>query len=580
LRFLLLHPEDSPFDNRWSTSRWDLIIDLGWAGRCQYREWQRQLGFSVKSLFDLADWWEDVRRIRQLFAIGSGRLVDSEGIDWWDLLTPIHYRRVFELFLLQKLAREVGPASELYVSRRHALADFAGHVLGEKAIAMSVTPHRGLRNRIRRYGTALRTLTPRQIAMIAGDKWDTDYRLRRVFTPRYKSNSRPKILLPSAYRNVSRIAVSYAKLLPDDDFLLVTTRADGALVDLPGHVQAAPLAAFVPGPGNGETEREIASLIARWQALENDLLLAEDPVLVHTAGLRVNFPQMLRRGLRIRDAWREVFERESITAVLCGDEGNIYTRLPVLLANKRSVRTIHCSHGALDATLWTAGTCSDIYLVKGEMEKDYTVTQCRVPEQKVVLGAPIHYRPSFDSTLTSSGDNNIFFFSEPYELGYGRTEPFYRELLGNLCQVARKHGRKLILKLHPFESAKARSDTIDRVLDGNDRELVEISTETVTEQLLQRIWFGITVESSTAVECALAGKPSFLCGWFDSGLQAYGKQYEKFGAAKRLLSPAEVLQIPEMLGSWPSRETVDRLYHPIAREELAELLKRPAVARV
>ena len=71
-----------------------------------------------------------------------------------------------------------------------------------------------------------------------------------------------------------------------------------------------------------------------------------------TAGqeLRVfdGFADFLKRGLRVRDAWREVFAREPITTVLSADEYNPYTRLPILLARSRKLRTVFCDHGALN----------------------------------------------------------------------------------------------------------------------------------------------------------------------------------------------------------------------------------------
>jgi len=569
MRVLLLHPEDTPFDRRWSASHWDLIVDLGWAGRSQYQVWTKQLACPVRALFGFADWQQDVRQIQQMLQLGNGRLVDAEGIDWWALLAPGAFQRFYEFWLLQKLAREIGTSPELYVTRAHPWTETLAKLLGTKATTLSGSPQNGFASRLRRYRTALRTLTPRQLTMIAGDKWDTDYRIRRFLATKRKSEPGAKVLLPSAYRNVSRIAVSYASLLPKKSFLLVTTRADGFLANLPRNVQAVTLAAYAQVPRIQSTEREIAALSARWKVLKENLQQAQDPALTYAAGLFADLPRALRNGLRIRDAWRKVFERESISAVLCGDENNPYTRLPVLLARKRGVWTINCSHGALDITVMLRGPCADVYLAKGEMEQDYLVEQCGVPRERIFVGAPpLECRPARESRGT-----DIVFFSEPYELYFGRTETFYRELLPNLCEVARKHSRKVVLKLHPFESARARSNLVDHVLAGSDRRLVEISAEPMSQRLLQRTWFGVTVESSTAVECAVAGVPCFLCGWFDLDLHAYGKQYQKFGAAQILDRHTDILRIPDSLGLAPRPEATERLHHPITPGDLKTIMQ-------
>ena len=435
MRVLLLHPEDGPFDSRWSSAQWDLIVDLGWAGRCQYQEWEKQFACPVRALFDFAEWQQDVRRIQQVFEIGNGRLVDAEGIDWWALLTPGSYQRFLEFLWLEKLVREIGESAELFATRAHPMVETVGKLLGTEPTTLSASPRNGFASRLRRYRTALRTLTPKQVTMIAGDKWDADYRLRRFFARKPKLKSRTRVLLPSAYRNVSRIEVAYAGLLPESSFLLVTTRADGCVASLPGHVEAVSLAAYAPAPRNESTEQEISSLSAQWNTLKKNLLQTQDPALSYLADLCADLPRALRNGLRVRDAWRRVFERETISAVLCGDEGNPYTRLPVLLAQKRGIRTVHCSHGALDNTTMLRGVCADVYLAKGEMEQDYLAEQCGVPRERIVLGGPLLEC----RVLRESPDANIFFFSEPFELYFGRTELFYRELLSNLCEVARRH---------------------------------------------------------------------------------------------------------------------------------------------
>jgi hypothetical protein len=95
----------------------------------------------------------------------------------------------------------------------------------------------------------------------------------------------------------------------------------------------------------------------------------------------------------------------------------------------------------------------------------------------------------------------------------------------------------------------ARLRLVDRLLSVEDRNLVEVTSELVSERLFRRTWFSLTVESSVAVECALAGIPCFLCGWFDLDLHAYIKQYENYGVAHILTSPEEIERIPGSLSS-------------------------------
>jgi hypothetical protein len=571
MRVLLVHPEDSMIEGPWAASRWDLIVDLGWAGSSQYAVWGVRVGCPVRSLWDFADWHEDVRRIQELCGIGNSRLVDAEGIDWWELLAPNSYQQVYELLLVQKVALELQIPVEVCVTRPHHLADTLGKLPGVKVDPFIAQSERSAAARFNRFTTKLRTLTSAQIVQIAFDKWDSDYGVRRYFSkPWQSSGSGKRVLLPSAYRNVSRVVTKYAGLLPDRTFLLVTTRADGEVKDLPPHICTRSLAAYAPRPRKKTTDREIASLTRQWQIVKKELCEAH-PTLLRTPGLFDGFDQTLQNCMRMRDAWRGVFEREEIDAVLCGDENNHYTRVPVLLARRRGLHTVYCSHGALDVNISLRGMCSDTYLAKSEMERDYLINESGVPRERIVVGAP----PGSHFAVQGEGaGTHIVFFSEPYELYYGRTETLYRELLPRLCAIAREHGRKVMVKLHPFESLTARSQLVERILTDNDRKLVEVIADPLSERLLRKIWFSLTVESSVAVECALAGVPSFLCGWFDIDLYSYGKQYERFGAARILDDPADISRIPELMGSQrPGAEVRNRLYTPITPEDFEAVLR-------
>jgi hypothetical protein len=561
--------------------RWDRVLDLGWAGTAAYALWSDRLGCPVRCIYSLADWHEDVCRIRQSLGIGDGRLVDEDGVDWWALLTPLWYQRLLEFVLLQKLAQTIERPAEIRVTRPHPLADALGKLLQVRIDPFIPKAPATIAGRLRTSARALRTLTPAQVLQIAGDKWDTDYGVRRFLFRRVRgSGSVRRVLLPSAYRNVSRVVAAYASLLPERNFLLVTTRADGMTKGLPQNVDTAPLAAYAPLPRNEATESEIQSLTKRWCELREQLQRGGEPLLVYAAGLFADFDRNLRNGLRIRDAWRSVLEQERIDAVLCGDENNLYTRLPVLLARDQGVPTIYCSHGALDSNILIRGACSDTYLAKGEMERDYLVQQCHLPPEKIFVGAAPTAHLAVDEAAPRKGETpHIVFFSEPYELYSGRTATLYQELMPALCAVARSSGRRVVVKLHPFESLSARTQLVDRVLEASDRKLVEVTAEPMSEQLLRGAWFSLTVESSVAVECALAGVPAFLCGWFDIDLYDYGRQYEKFGAARFLTRPEEIASIPKMLEQQRSDDSIRQgLYRPIRPQEFETVLGGKTIA--
>ena len=379
------------------------------------------------------------------------------------------------------------------------------------------------------------------------------------------------MLLPSAYVNVSRAQAAYARLLPENRFLLVATRASGRRLALPDNVAFRSLAAYALRPSNS-TDNEYRKLLTSWERLRTELS-AQDRVLNLAFGLSLldGFPRFLRSGLSVRDAWREVFAREPIVSVLSGDEHNPFTRLPVLLARARGIRTVFCDHGALNMSFGIRPSCSDTYLASSEMARDYLVRWCGLPPARVASSGPGN-RHSLKRTPESRKDR-IVFFSECYELSTARTATLYAELLPELCAVARRTNRKVIVKLHPFESARLRRQTIEKLLNSADANLIELRTGPMTPDLFERAWFSVTVESSVAVESTVNGVPCFLCQWFDVSWYGYARQYAKFSAGYLLDSPEKIREIPELLERMELTDDIrERLWNTADPDKLTSLL--------
>jgi len=577
MKILLVHPDDSVEVGAWAGQRWDSVIDLGWSGRHAYSEQSRRLGFRVFSVYDLLDHEQHRRRIRELLALGFDHLVDSESVDWWDVFSPFPQHQIEQLMLLSALAEQIPEHAEIFATSQHfalpALSLLLKRGMRSREIKTFSSERRpGVRARFRRYLKAGFAFRPSQLTEIAFDKWDTDYSLRRHFVRLPKRSSTPVILLPSAYVNVSRTQMALARMLPHRRFLLVVTRRNGRLQRLPGNVELRSLASYAPHslPATGE---ECARLLLRWQNVQNDLF-ETNSVLRLAKQLHVfdGFASFLKSGLRIRDAWLQVLAREPITGVLSADENNPYTRLPVLLARSRKRPTLFCDHGALNMSFGIRRSVSDTYLVKGEMARDYCIEWCGLSADKIVVGGPAEEHNASPSS-NRTGKDWIVFYSEAYELSSGRTQIFYAELLPELCSLAGRTNRKVIVKLHPFESLRMRKALVDRVLSAEQRSLVEIREGSMTPDLFARAWCSLTVESSVAVESTINGVPCFLCSWLDASWYDYGKQFSKYGAGYPLDSPQRIREIPQLIEQCQITEaTRQHLQTAISSERLESVL--------
>src|SRR5581483_3445927 len=565
MRALVLHPGDSPFASRWSGTHWDAVLDLGTAGPSTYAEWSNHLRCPVSSLIALRS-FDDPSRLRDLLNLARGKVVDDLGLDWWELNCVFFYQQLDQVMLLVRVADELQHCDEVVVSCPGLHARVLQLLLGDpvRIAPRESWPSAGLR--IQRYGRVFSNLSFAQLAEICGDKFDPEYSLRRRFAQKATQVKQPVVLFPSAYSNASRMLASYARVLPDQQFLLVATRRSASLFDRPPNVQVVSLAAYA---NSRRDPAQLSSLLDRWNDVLSQIQHVPEWELLKCAGVLDGFPHLLNTGLAVRDTWLNVLQSHEVTAVFSGDEGNPYVCIPLKLAAARGTPTLSVHHGALDGRFALKHPAAEWIVAKSRMELDY-LARCGLDMPHVVLGAPGPHLPKKNPTRHGS---DVVFFSEPYELFSGRTEAIYRELLPQLCKLAASSGGKLVLKLHPFESVRERKRRLKKLLSRDELALVEVMSGPLTPALFDRAWFAITVQSTVAMECTLAGIPCFLCDWLSDSLFGYARQFAKFGAGHLLQSSEEIAAIPRILSGYQnSAPPADDLWSPIAPGVLREIL--------
>jgi len=575
MKVLVLHSEDRL---KLSRTRCDLVIDLGRAPSATYENWGRQSGYQVVSLFDFADENEDFNRIRFLTRLGAGSLVDSFGIDWWSILLPEIVPRIEQQLLVHRLSRHINEKCEIYSSRADYRSAALHFLLGGRLINLEGSLQTLLRQ-FRHYLHVGTNFDAHQIFQIAQDKFDRERFIRRRFGRPARCSSRPKILLPSAYTSVSRIALAYAKLLPDEQFLLACARDNAKLQELPANVQMKSLHPYFSVPDASE----IASLSERWETLRTRLIdSAPEYKSAATVGLFEQIPSLLRWGITIRDAWKRLFDSENIRSCFSADHTNPYTRIPVLLARYAEIPAVACHHGALDSWMAITTHDADLYVAKNGMEHDYMTRVCGIDSAKVLHVAPPHPVESFPGSRESEiaprqdikNQRWLVFFTEPYALGSWRVEEVYRELLPPLGALAERSGLKLVFKLHPFESERGHRNLLLRLLPREKVREIGIITGPISEKLWRNARIALTVQSSVALECVARGIPIFLCGWLGDSFPSYIRQYQRFGIGHLLENVGQINDIPNLLESAPVgfNATQDLQSQGSATEALRELL--------
>jgi hypothetical protein len=566
MRVLLLHPESDPESGSWIYERWDRVVDPGVAGEQARARWSDVFHCPVEQIpkFEI----KDFSGVREALAAGMGRIVDEHGLDWWDLISIRFHEQITLILRIEKLVAQLHSNDELFVTRPGLYADILRLLFRRNVRCFR---ERGSHfGRTRRVFEAARKFSFEQLLQILGDKYDAGYQIRRLTARQPARLDSSVVLMPVAQANAARTAIAYAAMVPDQRCLLVTTRQSGWIAALPENVAGARLASYATA---NSSVRECDHLLARWQQVETSLGRNREISALKQLGVFASVRKMLRDGLAIRDAWLRVFGREPVSAVFCTDDTNPYTHMPLLLAQQRGLPTIACHHGALDGAHLVKRSHADVVLAKGRMEEDYLVNTCGLPEEKVEIGAPS--LPPKRRTKMLDEKSSIVFFSEPYALDGGRCREFYRELIPPLADLALRMNRELVVKLHPMESLWERRKFVNSALARRHRDNVRIVEGLLSEQLLDRTSFAITVQSTAAVDCTIRGIPVFVCAWLDYSHYGYLDQFIRFRAGTPLRSIAEIASIPSLLENFSAPDP-DDLWQTISSEKLAQLLTEPS----
>jgi hypothetical protein len=543
MKVLLLHPEDA-FVRRYSMQHWDLVVDIGRAPARTYEGWSRQTGCPVISIHDYAEEAEDLYRLRELLQLGTGRVVDRWGIDWWDIFSLEIASGLQRVMLVHRLSKELPAKCELYSTRLNPAAKTLHRLLGARVTSLAGGLESVCR-RVRHYYQALSRIDRAELLQFFEDRCDSDYSIRRRFAVNAGSPKQPAVLLPSAYVNVSRTALSYAALLPHQQFILVVARRNACPETVPPNVLVTPLAPYF-----GATDKhELASLRESWDNLKRSLAgCAAEFRTAELEGLLGPTSAPFGWGIAVRDAWLRFFASEHVTACLSADDSNPNTRIPLILAGKEGIPALACHHGALDFRMALKVSHADFYLVKSEMEQDYLRRICHLASEQMIMAAPASSKPLPVRPAARCSEPWLVFFTEPYQSYGWRSDEVYRDLLPRLCSLAQTCGLKLVFKLHPFESVKGHRRMLRRLIPKQERE-IDVIAGPPSDRLWNNTHLALTVQSSTAMECAALGIPLFLCGWLRDPYSGYVQQYARFGVGRVLESSEQIAQIPGLLES-------------------------------
>jgi len=140
-----------------------------------------------------------------------------------------------------------------------------------------------------------------------------------------------------------------------------------------------------------------------------------------------------------------------------------------------------------------------------------------------------------------------------------------------LSRLADDMGLELNLKIHPFESVKDHRRRLRRYLPQRAN-AIQVVAGPPSAELWRNTRLALTVQSTTAVQCAELGIPVFLCGWLRDAHSGYQQQFARFGVGQVLHSVEQIAEIPVRLQEQAiSTSRRPQIWSRLEREELQEL---------
>ena len=548
MNILLLHPLDSPWSDIWREKKWDMVVDLGWAGEESYLKWEQIYKCKIISIWSGIEKVTFYQQVNDIQDTMRDQLVDTYGIDWLDMILPLLRKHIFDMILSREIVPYLPPHAIVFVSRPHVLADYISEALGQSAIILYQNQTVSRAEKSLEYVKKAFHFSSKQLYEILVNKFDALYQKRRLLKLQLKraDGSMPLVFVPSSYVNVSTNASKFAASMSDYEFLIVTLQPNAKLFDERDNIRTTSIASYVPSVR--AIQFELKQLLEQWGHVRQALIKNNTAFeLLDRNGAFNALPAFLRRGLILKAAWKKAFETLRPDSLFCGDENNSDMRLSTLVAKSLGIRTVSFHHGALDCSMYLKPLSSNFYLTRSLMEYDYLSNIDMLSTGALIKPNVCEISLHRREVLERSNEGLIIFFSEPYECGEGRVDEIYRSILKPLLKIARSDHRRIIVKLHPFESVKQRTKLIRNIVTPEDLAMIQVIEGPLDSELLEQAWFVITLKSSVVIDCAEKNIPCFMCKWLDYFCNGYIDQFAKFGAGLLLNKQEEINDIPLFL---------------------------------
>ena len=215
----------------------------------------------------------------------------------------------------------------------------------------------------------------------------------------------------------------------------------------------------------------------------------------------------------------QVLKNSNVSAVVLLSENGFNEQIILEIAKKYSIKTILLQHGMYWETLelkegntFLGGDfpiLSDKFLVWGNETKKYA-EECGFAEKTDVIGSTVYDTLFDDTEIETPGDYILLATSSPqqneiFDLSIKNLEK-YEMIIKEVCNVAVRLKKKLIIKLHPFQEER----DIQKIVSNFGEQVVVVKDTKISKLIKSCEVFLVNDFSTTMLDAFILKKPTIV----------------------------------------------------------------------
>ena len=212
-------------------------------------------------------------------------------------------------------------------------------------------------------------------------------------------------------------------------------------------------------------------------------------------------------------------KNSNVSAVILLSENGFNEQIILEIAKKYSIKTILLQHGLYWETLelkegntFLGGDfpiLSDKFLVWGNETKKYAA-ECGFAEKTNVIGSTVYDTLFDDTEIETPGDYILLATSSPqqneiFDLSIKNLEK-YEMIIKEVCNVAVRLKKKLIIKLHPFQEER----DIQKIVSNFGEQVVVVKDTKISDLINLCGVFLVNDFSTTMLDAFILKKPTIV----------------------------------------------------------------------